>query len=204
MPLKPSLHTTIAKKLEEYEGRCNHLYLDSVGKVTVGIGHMIPSRVAMTTVMLYTIKGGRPASPASLPEKQKEYDMIAKQPRNYQASWYKQHTQLIMKDADIDAQLGRHIGVFYKELVALYSKSNGFLGFDNMPDEVQLALFDMVFNLGAAKLRAQYVLMNNAVKAEKWDVAARECNRVGIDTARNSYVKHLFLAAHHKSTVVVP
>lgn len=205
MPLIPSTRATVSRKLEEYEGRYNHLYLDSVGKVTVGVGHMIPSRASMATVLLYTMKGVLPGAPASLAEKQAEFDLVAKQPRNYRASWYKQHTKLVMKEPDINAQRDRHIDSFYKELVSIYSRANGFkTDFDAMLEEVQLALFDMIFNLGATKLRAQFILFNGFVKQEQWLKAANECNRPDVSAARNNYVKGLLLATHRKSSVAVP
>lgn len=32
---------TLKLKLEKYEGKVNHMYLDSKGYVTVGVGHLV-------------------------------------------------------------------------------------------------------------------------------------------------------------------
>ena len=53
MALDPAVKAVVARKLEEYEGRYPHLYLDTKGKVTVGVGHMIPNRDAIALVPFY-------------------------------------------------------------------------------------------------------------------------------------------------------
>jgi len=59
-----------------------------------------------------------------------------------------------MKEADIGTQRDKHIATFYAELSSMYSRAKGYANdFNAMPDEVQLALFDMIFNLGQTKLR---------------------------------------------------
>lgn len=205
MPLSPLIKSAVASKLEEYEGRYNHFYLDTTGKFTVGVGHLIPNRVAVTAVMLYTTKNGVPMSPATLKQKQDEYDNIIKQKRNYRASWYKQFCTLVMKDADIDFQRDNHISSFYKELTVIYSKANGYQSnFDNMPPEVQKALFDMIFNLGATRLTSVFTKFNSAVKQDKWDEAARQCNRPDVSPTRNNYVKGLFNTAHTTAAASAP
>lgn len=200
MALKAIVKTTVEKKLEEYEGRYNHMYLDSKGKVTVGVGHLIPNKIAVAVITLYKTKKNIASTPATVNEKQDEYDTVAKQKKNYKASWYKQYTTLIMKDADINALRNKHIDSFYKELSGLYKKSNGYAtDFDNMPQEVQKALFDMVFNLGITKLSMVFTQFNNAIKNEQWDEAAKQSNRPDVSAARNGYVKNLFNLAHTKS-----
>lgn len=51
--LNANVRKTVSKTLEEYEGRIDHLYLDTKGKVTVGIGHMIPNAPAMAGVTMH-------------------------------------------------------------------------------------------------------------------------------------------------------
>ena len=81
MPLSAIVKTEVSKKIEKYEGRIPHLYLDTVGKVTVGIGHMIPNKVAMSTVTMYKQSSSNNlAVLATITEKNAEYDAIKKQP----------------------------------------------------------------------------------------------------------------------------
>ena len=53
MPLNAKVKTEVIKNTENYEGRVSHLYLDTRGLVTVGIGHPIPNKSAMASIPLY-------------------------------------------------------------------------------------------------------------------------------------------------------
>lgn len=89
--------------------------------------------------------------------------------------------------------------------MAAYSKANGYTAdFDHLPTEIQLALFDMIFNLGATKLRTVYLNFNAALKRGRWDQAAAECNRFDVNAARNNYVKNLLMTAYNNSQLVTP
>lgn len=97
-----------------------------------------------------------------------------------------------MKDADINLQRDKHITSFYTELSGIYTKSNGYPNdFDQLPKNVQLALFDMIFNLGATKIVSSFPNFNKALKAGDWKKAANESNRPDVSAARNQYVKQL-------------
>ncbi|MFA7553498.1 MAG: hypothetical protein WCY88_04540 [Spongiibacteraceae bacterium] len=203
MPLSAIVKTEVSENIEKYEGRIPHLYLDTVGKVTVGIGHMLPNKAAISAVTMYKKGANNLLVLATTTEKYAEYDSIKKRPfgRSYGAASFNKYTTLIMEDADIDAQRDEHILSFYKELTDYYTTANGFTtAFDTMPIDIQKALFDMVFNLGITKLKKQYVKLNGFIKSEKWDDAAKQSNRVGISPTRNKYVFDLFKAAHNKNT----
>lgn len=194
MPLATNIKSELVKKIEQYEGRFNHLYLDTKGKVTVGIGHLIPNRNAITTVTLYKLKNNLPFQVASLAEKHTEYDKISKLPygQRYGARSFKPHTSLVMKDSNINIQRDKHINSFYTELTNIYKMSNGYPDdFDKLHKNVQLALLDMIFNLGATKIVTSFPSFNKALKAADWKKAATESNRPDVNAARNQYVKQL-------------
>jgi GH24 family phage-related lysozyme (muramidase) len=192
MPLNEDVKQKVVKKLEEYEGRTNYMCLDSKGRVTIGVGHLIKSKSSVGSIDLCTTKNGVPAQLATMKEKEDEYDNISKQPIKYKAYWYKQHTKLVMKNEDIDALLDKHIESFYKELNGTYKKSAGYYDdFDNLSQEVQLALLDMIFNLGAKAIVKKFPNFDNAIKAGDWSKAAGESNRPEVNMDRNDYVKQL-------------
>lgn len=194
MPLAENVKQEVVKKIEQYEGRSNHLYLDTKGKVTVGVGHLISSRNAIATVRLYKTKNNLPSQIATMVEKQEEYDNITKLPygMRYGARSFKSHTTLVMKEIDINSQRDNHINSFYSELCSVYKKSNGYTAdFDNLHKNIQLALFDMIFNLGATKLVNIFKKFNSALKDGDWQKAATESNRPDVNSARNQYVKQL-------------
>ena len=126
MALDQTVRTEVVKNIIKYEKRINHFYLDSVGKVTVGIGHLIPNKQSVTSITMCKVANNLPGPLATVQDKQKEYDTIAKQKIGYKAEWYAKHTMLIMKDADSTALLNKHVDSFYKELTTIYKKSNGY------------------------------------------------------------------------------
>ncbi len=199
MPLDPNVKREVTKSLEQYEGRVKHFYLDTVGKVTIGVGHYVSNRGAVTSFPMYKVDTQGNLVVASVVEKQADYDSVAKQRfgKLFAAQSFKKYTSLFMLDGDINAQRDNHIKSFYQELSSFYTVANGFkTKFDGMPPQVQRALFDMVFNLGLTKLKSQFTKFNRAIKSEKWDVAASESSRTKIDKSRNLHVENLFMLAH--------
>lgn len=196
MSLSPRLRQQIVHRLESYEGRVNHLYLDSVGKVTVGVGHLIPYRGAISHIDLYTLWTGVTGSMATLSEKHDEYDRVAAQPAGYRASWYRSATRLVMLDTTISRLRDEHIDAFHRELQAIYSKKNHYAeDFNGFPEAVQAALFDLIFNLGASRLVNTFRRLNQSIQASDWLTAAKESHRPQVSAERNRYVHQLFLSA---------
>ncbi len=169
-------------RLEKFEGKVNHMYLDSKGYVTVGVGHLINSVEAQNL----TFKTATTNLPASATDIKADYDAVKKQPANRLASSYKKFTKLILLDSEIDNLTNKHIASFEKELKYIYSD------FDTFPSEVKLALFDLIFNLGMTKLKDQWPLFNTAINVKDWQKAADNSNRTTpISAERNNYVKNL-------------
>lgn len=205
MALDQTVRAEVVKNIIKYEKKINHFYLDSLGKVTVGIGHLIPNKQLVSMVTMYKVVNKLPGQMATSQDKQKEYDTIAKQKIGYKAEWYAKHTTLTMKDADCTALLNKHVASFYKELTNLYKKSNGYPDdFDKLDKNIQMALFDMIFNLGANRVVAKFPLFDKALKAGDWKKAATESNRPQLDPLRNTYVRNKLLAAVKKPIGVTP
>ena len=196
MPLKQTVKQEVITKLEEYEGRYDHLYIDTKGKVTVGVGHLVASEINIAFVTMHKLVNNLPSGLATLEEKKAEYRTISKQKKNYRAAWYKQYTTLVMSDVDINSQRDKHVDSFYAELTSIYKKTNGYPDdFDNFPEKIQIALFDMIFNLGKTKLKNTFPTLNTAIKTSNWGKAALESNRPDVNASRNNYVRDLFNAA---------
>ena len=171
---------TLRKKLAEYEGSIPHMYLDTKGYVTVGVGHLLTSAAAAQKLDFR--KGGKKATAAEI---KTDYDTVEKQTKGKLASFYKKHTELVLAQTTIDSLTDKHIQSFEKELKRIYAD------FDKYPSEVRLALFDMIFNLGMTKLKNVFVNFTAAIKAKNWKKAATASKRAGIQPARNNYVKGL-------------
>lgn len=60
---------------------------------------------------------------------------------------------------------------------------------------MRLALFDMIFNLGATGLSKKWPKFNRAIAKGDWAKAADDCNRPEVQLRRNNYVKGLLRQA---------
>lgn len=181
--LSQEIITILEKNIERYEGKVNHLYLDSKGFVTVGVGHLLTSIEAAQKLPFLRQSGGA----ASQEDIASEFLTIKQQEANRVASYYRQFTLLTLTDTSISELTREHIHRFYDELKIIYAD------FDTYPQEIRLALFDLIFNLGMTKLRKKWPKLNACIAERDWVAAADNCQRRGIANERNDYVKNLLL-----------
>jgi len=196
MPFSSETKSKLRNTLADYEGYIKHLYLDTKGKVTVGVGHMIPNKNAMSGVTMYKVQNDKLSQPASLQEKMDEYEKISQMSFGVNLSdrFFKKNTSLTMKDIDVDFLTNQHIDKFYSELKSIYTRDKGYPdNFDDLHKNVQLALFDMAFNMGTPTLKNNFPKFNTALKASNYKTAAKESHRKDIAEERNDYVKDLLL-----------
>lgn len=183
---------TLRKKLAEYEGTITHMYLDSKGYVTVGIGHLLSSVAEAQKLPFVEQKTGKKAKAEQI---KTDYENVDKQAKNRLASYYKKYTTLQLTQSEINKLTDKHIEVFYNELKSIYAD------FDTYPSEVQLALFDLIFNLGMPNLKNSWPTFNSHIKAKEWQKAADNSNRAPpISASRNKYVKDLLDKATKSDT----
>lgn len=182
----PNLIATLMKRLEQQEGRIPHMYLDTRGYVTVGVGNMIPDANQAAAISFVHRDTGRAATATEIRE---EYSAIKQRPygRRYGASAFRPYTSLELTNATIDQLTRKHVQSFTGELQTIYGKA----AFNAMPDKVKLALYDMIFNLGMTKLKNEYPNFNRHIGNSDWAAAARESRRGGISDERNLYVRNL-------------
>ncbi|EIY6411502.1 hypothetical protein MNF40_004533 [Vibrio parahaemolyticus] len=177
---------TLKAKLETYEGKVNHMYLDSKGYVTVGVGHLIKD-LASAQKLNFKKKNG---SSASKEEIRTDYESVKKQRKNRVSRYYKNFVELTISDSEINSLTNKHIDSFEVELKIIFPK------FSSYPSEVRLALFDIIFNVGMTDLNTKWPNLRKAIKMQDWEFAANESNRKPpISLERNNYVKNLFLKA---------
>ena len=184
---------TLRAKMEKYEGKISHMYLDSKGYVTVGVGHLLKD-LASAQKLSFKKSNNLPASKAEI---KSDYEGVKKQPTNRLASFYKKHVKLKLADVDINTLINKHIDSFEAELKIIFTD------FSTYPDEVKYALFDIIFNVGMTDLNNKWPSFKKAIKAKDWVTAATESNRKSpISAERNKYVKDLLekAAAHSKKT----
>ncbi len=197
MSISTKAREKLRDKLADYEGYIKHLYIDTLGNITVGVGHLLPSKNSVSGITLYKTQDKILTQPATLQEKMDEYEKIKKLAwgKTITAKSYGKHTTLVMKKSDIDFLTNKHIDTFSIDLKNAYTKEKGFLDkFENFENNLQLALFDMVFNLGATKLKNRFPKFNAALKSGDYEKMAKESHRSDVNNERNDYVRDLLLS----------
>lgn len=177
---------TLKAKLENHEGKVNHMYLDSKGYVTVGVGHLIKD-LASAQKLNFKKTNGLSATKDDI---KSDFESVKKQLKNRVSSYYKRFVSLKLLNTEIDALTKKHIDSFENELKSLFPS------FTTYPTEVRLALFDIIFNVGMTDLNTKWPNFKKAIKSQDWETAANESNRKPpVSAERNKYVKNLLLKA---------
>jgi GH24 family phage-related lysozyme (muramidase) len=174
------------RKVTEFEGRKAHMYVDGRRNVTVGVGRMLPTSSDAARLPFIRRDDKRRAARAEI---EQEFDAI--RTMSGDASKIETATRLRLEERDIDRMLDDDIE---RTLDALKRWETG-KNFDELPEEVQLALLDMAFNLGPGKLKIQYRKLKEAIATEDWSRAAEECGRRGPQPARNAWTRDMFQRA---------
>jgi len=181
--MNPEFKRKIRTLVKSGEGSIPHMYLDTVGKVTVGVGNMMPT--AETAVELPFIHADS-SLPATDDEVGNEFAFISQQTQGRLAGSYKEFTSLILTDEYIDELLDQRIEGFVQQL------KRDFPNYDHYPEPARLGLIDMAFNLGNSGLINKFPSFTRAAREEDWASCQRECHRRGISDTRNEEVKTLF------------
>jgi GH24 family phage-related lysozyme (muramidase) len=171
-------------KLKEFEGCIPWMYRDTVGKVTVGVGLMLPD--AKAAEALPFVVGTRPATPQEIAA---EFTRIDTMPIGHASAFYKSPAPLELTQQTIDAKLTSVLEGFEADLRGQLPH------YETLPDGVKMALLDMIYNLGPAGLFKDFPHLIAAVDAGDWAQAAERCIRRGPSAARNAWTRQQFLSA---------
>lgn len=161
----------------QFEGVVPHLYLDTRGNMTCGVGFLVKSEAELVRLPW------SPSAQAAL----MDWQLVARAAPGKPASFYRPLCKARLNEIDMRRMFDLHVTAFRKQIDPAWH-------LNNWPECVQIALVDMAFNLGAAGL-AKYRKLQAAVFARQWSVAANECARGGIGDARNEATRQLFLGA---------
>lgn len=162
-----------------------HLYLDTLGLVTCGVGHMVPTPGAMAGIEMVCGSG----LTATQAQKEAEFAHVKGLEASKLPAYYAQRTILRMSPAAIDALQESDVAAFDAALRGLI------WGFENLPEPAREALLDMAFQLGAGGLVSKFPHLMAAVKARDWNACAENCHRAGIQEWRNTATADLFRKA---------
>ncbi len=170
--------------LKQFEGCVPWMYRDTVGKVTVGVGLMLPDVAAAQALPF--LEAGRAAS---APQIHADFQRVMLLPEGKPATFYRASTSLELPQAAIDARLQAVLQGFEQRLRARLTH------YDSFPDGAKLALLDMIYNLGPGELFSGYPHLLAAVEQGAWAQAAAQCLRHGPGEARNAWTRTQFLSA---------
>jgi len=171
------------EKLKEFEGCVPWMYRDTVGKVTVGVGLMLPNLEAAQNLPF--VLNNHAATPEEIAT---EYARVDAMTLGKAAVFYKIPASLELTQQTIDGKLLAVLEDFEANLRA------EFPAYDTFPDAIKLALLDMIYNLGAAGLFKGFPHLIAAVQTSNWAQAAEHCTRRGPAPARNNWTKQQFLS----------
>lgn len=185
----------VKKDFERWEGKVSHMYLDTRGYVTVGIGKMLPN---VATAQQLKFVSREQEKPATAKEIETDFNEVKKQPAAKIASSYKKHTKLDLPDEVIYSLLKTVVDGFESNLKGYYKDYKAY------PSSAKRALLDMIYNLGFGRAATkdqqatglhQFTPLKKAVEAGDWQKAAENCHRKGPSEERNNWTRDLFLEA---------
>lgn len=176
---------SLLKLIKTGEGTIAHMYLDTVGKVTVGVGNMLPNAAA-AQLLGFLQRGDDTA--ATRDQINNEFAFILRQKMGRPAGSYEQYTKLYLPEDAIDRLLAARIVTFESGVRADFPQ------YESFPPAAKLALMDMVFNLGNRGLVTKFPSLARAAKNQDWAECAAQCQRKGISEQRNAEVRELFLS----------
>lgn len=170
------------KELIDQEGSVPHMYLDTRGNVTVGVGLLLATSREAEALGFVERSSGRAASRSEI---QLDWQRVRGEPAGRLAPDYAQVTRLELPGLDIRRELSRRVDQFQSGL------RRSFENFDSYPEDVRLALLDMVFNLGIRGLTTKFPKFCGAIRRGDWPAAGAESARRGVAGRRNEFVRAL-------------
>lgn len=169
---------------EGFENFIPHMYLDTTGNVTVGIGHLLKDAAAACDVLFQ--KDGKRATTEEIKAEFKLVSDFATAQRaqednkkKMRAKDFSGKTKLRITDESAYGLAAQDIAVKEREL------RKEFPDFDKYPHEVKEALLDMAFNLGVTGVVVKFPSFTKAIHAGNWRKAAEESRRPQLGVSRN-------------------
>jgi len=183
-PIAPRPETFLDRALRAiapWEGNVNFMYLDGVGRVTCGVGFMLPSVEA--ALRLPFVPRDAVAS---------DFAAVSALPPNKVAAFYRPHTKSTLSAPAIRAEFEARCTAIINTL------EHAWPAWPRFPEPARLALVDMGYNMGASELLSprDWPSLGVAVRAQNWPACAAQCHRRDIQNARNSATAARFLEAH--------
>lgn len=185
-----------------FEGSSSNMYLDSVSTVTVGVGTALEAVTEVDSINF--VYANNLKSQASIADKRAAWNTVQaiSQPRgkacNFAAGYFQTITNIIIQQPEIDRLLNLKLQEFYMALLNIYP------GFDSMPDQAKIGLFDMIYNLGPEGIEYKFPHFTKAIRARDWATAAAQSDRPQVGARRNATTKARFMKCAGIITLPAP
>lgn len=183
--------------IERFEGRVNHLYLDSEGNVTVGVGQLVPS-AGVALMMPFEIAAAEVTRPATPEEITADFRRVQGSQPGFVAGYYHWPASIFLANDAIDAMLRKVVVGVDVVMPSIYPK------YRLWPNPAKVAVLDMAYNLGVDRLGTEYVQMNKDLRDGNFVGAATQCIRNRTNKgfiARNEWTINQFLNAAKGETI---
>jgi GH24 family phage-related lysozyme (muramidase) len=185
----PAIITAVEPYTRQFEGEVPYFYLDTVGRVTGGVGSMFPNAQAAIHIPWLT-SANQPATVAQIVN---DFNRVAAMPKGMVAKHYFSPNGLHITQATMDSLLINFMIVEDANLTHYYKDA-----YTLAPDPAREAVLDMGYNLGVGGL-LKWNHLHNAINAGDYNACAADCLRQGVP-ARNAWtVKQFQLAAAIKA-----
>lgn len=163
-----------------FEGIIPHIYLDSEGLPTCGVGFLIATEAACAKLPWL------PSRQAALAD----YQQVKSQPKGFAAGHYRAFCKAHLSEDVMRPIFNDKVVAFRKEL-----QRTGWQ-LERLPDAAQIAVVDLAYNMGVARLNKGFVNFRAAINARDWVRAAAECRRrKPVSDERNEATRKLLLSA---------
>ncbi|MFD9339391.1 hypothetical protein ACFWBF_34115 [Streptomyces sp. NPDC060028] len=165
--MRSSVRDNFSAFSKRLEGRVNHMYLDSLGNVTIGIGNKIDpvaDALALSSLGATLLHDGT-NTPATNAEITTEWTSV---------KGGSTVTTLHLSEASINTLVDTRLSQNETTLVTFFP------GFSTWPADAQLAILSMAWGMGPDGLRPpKFKNLREAIGRRDWFNAARECNMAG-------------------------
>ncbi len=184
----------VKARLRRHEGWVNHMYRDTEGYVTVGVGFYLQR----SDVIGYSWRSKITKRTVSLRDAHADWDKVSSMPYgpNITAAKFVKDTKVELSDTMIGIVLAKKLLKLRDDLKTAFLNSG--IVFDELPESVQEAMLDLGYNVIGFQKTTTYPLMKAALKASDWNEAAAQSGRESPPTpaARNTEIRNLILQAN--------
>ena len=177
---------------KDFEDNTDFFYLDSKGKVTIGVGVMF-NKVEDVLALRLKFTNRFNFKTATDEEVKEEYKKIKLIGKGKHAHYYQKDATLKADSIRLNIEFKKRLKEATKFAQRYFENDNEsdndakYKQFNKLPEDVQFALIDMSFNLGYRGL-SKFTTLKTMLRQGKWAEAAEQSHRNGIQPIRNKKI----------------